>query len=301
MADDREIQALKDDQDLRYLSIFYYIFGALTAIFGSLFIIHIIIGAFLMLSPEAGKSQGVPSPLIGLPFVIIGSIVVISGWAFAIVQAMTGKYLKERKNHIFCMIVSAIECMMFPFGTVLGVFTIITLNRASVKELFNRDLKVSADSSNAGINNMQEAAVERPLVDEVYYVNLLSLFHYIVAALITVQVSINAVMFNVMARGMFEEFFTAGTKDAEVQQFMEFIMNIQRVFIGLFIAAGIILAILLILGGYFLKKRKNYNFCFVIAILSCLFMPLGTILGVFTIIFLTRKTVKAMFEVKPGT
>ena len=37
-------------------------------------------------------------------------------------------------------------------------------------------------------------------------------------------------------------------------------------------------------------------FCFVIACLACMQMPLGTILGVFTIIVLARPSVKEMFD-----
>jgi hypothetical protein len=37
---------------------------------------------------------------------------------------------------IFHYAVAAIACMFMPFGTVLGVFTIIVLMRPSVKELF---------------------------------------------------------------------------------------------------------------------------------------------------------------------
>lgn len=31
---------------------------------------------------------------------------------------------------------AAVECMLMPFGTVLGVFTIVVLMRESVKKLF---------------------------------------------------------------------------------------------------------------------------------------------------------------------
>jgi len=33
---------------------------------------------------------------------------------------------------------AGVECMFMPFGTVLGVFTIIVLMRPSVKEIFGR-------------------------------------------------------------------------------------------------------------------------------------------------------------------
>jgi hypothetical protein len=56
-------------------------------------------------------------------------------------------------------------------------------------------------------------------------------------------------------------------------------------------------AICTILAGRYIRQRKHHTFCLVIAALHCLSMPLGTILGVFTIIVLIRPQVKLMFGV----
>ena len=40
---------------------------------------------------------------------------------------------------MYCFVVAAIECILIPFGTVLGVFTIIALSRPSVKVLFESE------------------------------------------------------------------------------------------------------------------------------------------------------------------
>lgn len=37
---------------------------------------------------------------------------------------------------MYCLVMAGIECMFMPFGTVLGVFTIIVLMRESVQKLF---------------------------------------------------------------------------------------------------------------------------------------------------------------------
>jgi len=39
---------------------------------------------------------------------------------------------------------ACIECLFMPFGTVLGVFTILVLVRESVKQLFGVELPVTA-------------------------------------------------------------------------------------------------------------------------------------------------------------
>ncbi|BAG00071.1 hypothetical protein MAE_02490 [Microcystis aeruginosa NIES-843] len=58
---------------------------------------------------------------------------------------------------------------------------------------------------------------------------------------------------------------------------------------------GEALAISAIFSGRFLSRHKKYWFSFVIACILCLFTPLGTILGVFTIIVLSRQSVKELY------
>jgi hypothetical protein len=61
---------------------------------------------------------------------------------------------------------------------------------------------------------------------------------------------------------------------------------------------GWALAICLGLAGYFLSRCKGYRFCFVIACITCLWPPLGTALGVCTILVLSRENVKDLFAGK---
>jgi len=56
----------------------------------------------------------------------------------AISILMAGRSLALRKRYTFAFIIACIECLFFPFGTILGVFTIVTLSRESVKALFER-------------------------------------------------------------------------------------------------------------------------------------------------------------------
>ena len=51
--------------------------------------------------------------------------------------------------------------------------------------------------------------------------------------------------------------------------------------------------------GYNLARRKRYTLCFVMAALSCFSIPLGTALGVFTIVVLSRPSVKQLFRPMP--
>ena len=51
--------------------------------------------------------------------------------------------------------------------------------------------------------------------------------------------------------------------------------------------------------GYNLSQKKRYLFCFVMACLCCISIPLGTILAVFTIVVLARPSVKELFDRRP--
>jgi hypothetical protein len=52
----------------------------------------------------------------------------------------------------------------------------------------------------------------------------------------------------------------------------------------------------LIVAGRSLSERKRYLFCLIVAGLTCVLCnPLGTVLGVFTIVVLMRPSVKEMF------
>src|SRR5262245_21790256 len=73
-------------------------------------------------------------------------------------------------------------------------------------------------------------------------------------------------------------------------------------FIGfaiVFILAGWALAGLVALAGKRLAQRTHYTYCLVIAAISCMFMPMGTVLGVFTLIVLLRPSVKVLFGQAP--
>jgi len=53
-----------------------------------------------------------------------------------------------------------------------------------------------------------------------------------------------------------------------------------------------------LMAGIYLRARKHRTFCIAVAAVNCLHLPLGTILGIFTIIVLVRDSVRTAFEVR---
>ena len=68
---------------------------------------------------------------------------IVSGIVLALLSAihlaLVGFKIRQRGWWTFCYLTGWGECIMFPFGTILGIFTIIVLGRPSVKRLFGVD------------------------------------------------------------------------------------------------------------------------------------------------------------------
>lgn len=126
----------QDEQHLQILSIFHYVVGGLAGLFACFPIIHLVVGIALVVSSLTQTPADAPSIFIGLFFILIAGSIILFGWAFAICIILAGRFIVKRKNYMYCLVMAGIECMFTPFGTVLGVFTIITLVRPSVKEVF---------------------------------------------------------------------------------------------------------------------------------------------------------------------
>ncbi|MCA9062379.1 MAG: hypothetical protein KDA96_04955 [Planctomycetaceae bacterium] len=69
---------------------------------------------------------------------------------------------------------------------------------------------------------------------------------------------------------------------------------------GLIIVIGVTISSLIILAGMRLTQNRSWGFCFAMAVICCLNVPLGTVLGIFTIIVLVRPTVKERFTSSGG-
>ncbi len=127
----------KDLENLRMLSIGYYIYAAILALFSCFPIIHVTLG-ISMLMGSFENDHNPPPAFVGWMFVGIGGLFILGGWATAICTFLAGKYIKQQKNYIFILVMAGISCMFAPLGTILGVFTFIVLLKDPVKQLFNR-------------------------------------------------------------------------------------------------------------------------------------------------------------------
>ena len=126
----------QDEQHLDLLKIFYFVFAGLQALGGCIPIVHLSLGLAMISGKFPGKS-GDPAPeMFGWFFVVIAVVLMAVIWTMAVLTYSAGRRLAERRSHTFCLVVAAVLCMFMPIGTLLGVFTIVVLQRPSVKARF---------------------------------------------------------------------------------------------------------------------------------------------------------------------
>ncbi|MFV0388054.1 MAG: hypothetical protein ACK5NT_04805 [Pyrinomonadaceae bacterium] len=132
-----DIESASDSKNLSYLSLGYKINALLTALVFCFPLIHLGIGIAMFIGSIEGGDTA-ENKFVGLFFIILATSAIIMGWTFAVCNWLTGKYLSERKNYLFCLVISGLNCMSIPTGLLLGIFTIVVLLRDSVKKQFKQ-------------------------------------------------------------------------------------------------------------------------------------------------------------------
>jgi len=125
----------EDEQHLDQLVIGHYVVGGLACLFGCLPLIHLAVGLFL-LRTATGPGGDMPPAMFGWIFVAAGALAFILAQSLGLALIVSGRLMRRRVKHTFSFIVACVACMFMPFGTILGVFSIIVLSRASVKSLY---------------------------------------------------------------------------------------------------------------------------------------------------------------------
>lgn len=132
-------QRIVDGEHIKLLSIFHFVVAGLTFC-GILFLLaHYWLMSSALAHPEMWKypTNGPPLPkdffkIFIWFYFVLGFILVTAG----VLNLLSGLSLRQRKHRIFSLVVGCLNCLQVPFGTVLGVFTIMVLSRTSVREYY---------------------------------------------------------------------------------------------------------------------------------------------------------------------
>src|SRR5436190_21196693 len=126
------------------------------------------------------------------------------------------------------------------------------------------------------------------------HLRLLAIFHYIVSGLAALF-SFFPLLYTTVG-GIFIFAARHGTPKPGEELPPEFLGWIFIVLGSFLFLLGIAMAICILIAGRCLSRRKCYSFALVIACIECLFIPFVTVLGVFTIVVLSRESVRELFS-----
>jgi hypothetical protein len=132
-------QRTTDAEHLKLLAIFHFVLAGLAFLGIGFLVLHYALMSQLMFHPERWQGQrGGPPPQMFFAFfrwfyLIFGVMLVVG----SVCNLLSGIWIRAARNRIFSVVVAAVNCTQIPFGTVLGVFTIIVLSRDSVRELYD--------------------------------------------------------------------------------------------------------------------------------------------------------------------
>ena len=134
-------QRKNDANQLRLLAIFHFVFAGLAIVGLGFIALHYMFMHTMFSNPEMWKNQkgGPPPEQFFAMFIwlyVFFAAILIGGGIINLVSAFC---IHRRKRRMFSLVVAGIDCLQIPFGTILGVFTIIVLLRDSVQELYDAE------------------------------------------------------------------------------------------------------------------------------------------------------------------
>jgi len=125
------------------------------------------------------------------------------------------------------------------------------------------------------------------------HLKLLSIFHFVGAGLALIEilflVAHYALFHALLANPKMWENQKQGLPPAEFFAIFKWFYLAGAIW---FVGSGV----LNLLSGIFLRAKKHRTFSLVVAGINCLHIPLGTVLGVFSIIVLIRDSVRELYE-----
>ena len=127
--------------DLKLLSIGYYIQGGIAVFYALIMFCYLIfmgaIFAAILNSQPASQQNQIPPGLLPLIGTIVTAFALL-GFAGAACLLYAGYALRRNRHRTFILVMAVLNCLAIPYGTVLGIFTFMVLQRPVAKQMFGQ-------------------------------------------------------------------------------------------------------------------------------------------------------------------
>ncbi len=130
----------KDAEHVRTLAICHYVCAGLAIAGIGFLVLHYSIMKMFFANPKIWENAKEQPPFDPVEFfalfqwlyLIMGVLMVVGG----VLTLVSGRFIHRRVHRTFSLVIAALNCLHFPFGTALGVFTLVILSRDSVRRLY---------------------------------------------------------------------------------------------------------------------------------------------------------------------
>lgn len=130
-----EAQRIVDAEHLRLLALFHYVSGGVTLGFSLFFGIGVaFMGVMFALMPPPPHGPGLHGPPLAM--LVFFGLVCALGIVYGILEIVAGRLISRRRRRVFTLVVAIPRLIFIPYGIILSIFTLLVLERTSVKQLY---------------------------------------------------------------------------------------------------------------------------------------------------------------------
>ncbi len=124
----------RDRDLLRVLAIFHWVFGGMALLASLVPLVMLGFGVFL----AAGPGQEDPEATIAsVVLTCLGIALGTLAFCYGTGMVLAGRGLWSQKRWVLCLVMAAVTCILFPYGTVLGALSVVMLAKNGVRERFS--------------------------------------------------------------------------------------------------------------------------------------------------------------------
>lgn len=124
-----------ENHNLNVFKVLFLIKGIFTLLVSFFPLLYVFMGMFIFNNEFQDNDH---FGFTGMVFMLVGSAIFLFILAMGILTILAGKYIGERRRYDFIFVIAILNCLTGILGILLGIFTIIELNKPQVKQLFGK-------------------------------------------------------------------------------------------------------------------------------------------------------------------
>jgi hypothetical protein len=125
-----------EESNLHLLALLYY---SAAGLFGVLLVVALLCLAAGVLALLGTLGAGSSAPVVGVVLILAAGAGILVNVSAGAIFYLAGGCVERRCHYNFCVVASAVSCLFFPPGTVLGVYSLAVLRQPAVRQMFGLD------------------------------------------------------------------------------------------------------------------------------------------------------------------